>query len=68
MKVTKPIYQCRCDERLKTKDEESTRLAYTGLTYTGLLGELESVCSNQLSYGGTHVLGFCLSSSMFFFK
>jgi hypothetical protein len=26
----------RCDERLKTKDEESTRL-----TYTGLLGELE---------------------------
>ena len=26
----------RCDERLKTKAEESTRLAYTGL-----LGELE---------------------------
>ena len=26
----------RCDERLKTKDEESTRL-----TYTGLLEELE---------------------------
>ena len=36
MKVTKPIYQCRCDERLKTKDEESTRL-----THTGLIGELE---------------------------
>ena len=33
---TKPIYECRCDERLKTKAEESTRLAYTGL-----LGELE---------------------------
>ena len=32
----KPIYECRCDERLKTKAEESTRL-----TYTGLLGELE---------------------------
>jgi hypothetical protein len=32
----KPIYECRCDERLKTKAEESTRLAYTGL-----LGELE---------------------------
>ncbi len=32
----KPISECPCDERLKTKDEESTRLAYTGL-----LGELE---------------------------
>ena len=27
----KPIYECRCDERLKTKAEESTRLACTGL-------------------------------------
>ena len=25
------IYECRYDERLKTKTEESTRLAYTGL-------------------------------------
>jgi hypothetical protein len=25
------IYECRCDERLKTNAEESTRLAYTGL-------------------------------------
>ena len=33
---TRPIYECRCDERLKTKVEESTRL-----TYTGLFGELE---------------------------
>ena len=33
---TRPINECRCDERLKTKAEESTRLAYTGL-----LGELE---------------------------
>ena len=33
---TRPIYECRCDERLKTKAEESTRL-----TYTGLLGEPE---------------------------
>ena len=33
---TRPLYECRCDERLKTKAEESTRL-----TYTGLLGELE---------------------------
>jgi len=27
----RPIYECRCDERLKTKSEGSTRLAYTGL-------------------------------------
>ena len=34
---SKPMYEeCRCDERLKTKAEESTRLVYTGL-----LGELE---------------------------
>ncbi len=30
------IYEYRCDERLKTKTEESTRLSYTGL-----LGQLE---------------------------
>ena len=30
------MYECRYDERLKTKGEESTRLAYTEL-----LGELE---------------------------
>jgi hypothetical protein len=33
---TRPIYDCRCDERLKTKAEESTRL-----TYTGWIEELE---------------------------
>ncbi len=33
---TRPIYECRCDERLKTKSEKSTRLGYTGF-----LGELE---------------------------
>jgi len=27
----RPIYECRYDERLKTKSEEFTRLAYTGL-------------------------------------
>jgi hypothetical protein len=27
---TRPIYECRCDARLKTKAEESTRLTYTG--------------------------------------
>ncbi len=30
------MYECRCDERLKTKTEKSTRL-----TYTRLHGELE---------------------------
>ncbi len=35
---TRPIYECRCDERLKTKPEESTRL-----TWTGFLGELENL-------------------------
>jgi hypothetical protein len=29
-------FECRCDERLKPKGEESTCL-----TYTGLIGELE---------------------------
>jgi hypothetical protein len=32
---TRPRYECRCDERLKTKPEEST-----DLVYTGLIGEL----------------------------
>ena len=32
----RPIYECRCDERLKTKAKEFTRL-----TYTGLFGGLE---------------------------
>ena len=33
---TRPMYECRCDEGLKTKYEKSAHL-----TYTGLLGELE---------------------------
>ena len=32
----KPIYECRCNERLQTEDQEFTRLSYTGL-----LGGLE---------------------------
>jgi hypothetical protein len=27
---TRPIYECRCGERLQTKSEKSTRLGYTG--------------------------------------
>ena len=26
----RPIYECRCDERLQTKTNEFTRLVYTG--------------------------------------
>jgi hypothetical protein len=33
---TRLVYECRYDERLKTKDEKSVRL-----TYTGLVGEVE---------------------------
>ena len=29
--IRRLIYECRCDERLKTRDEGSTRLVYTGL-------------------------------------
>jgi len=32
----RPIYECRCDERLQTKSKEFIRLEYTGL-----LGGLE---------------------------
>ena len=28
---TRPIYDCRCDERLEPIDDESTCLGYTGL-------------------------------------
>ena len=31
MRPKRPIYDCRCHERLKPKDDESTCLAYTGL-------------------------------------
>jgi hypothetical protein len=30
---TRPINECRCDERLKTKAEESTRLAYVDCVF-----------------------------------
>jgi hypothetical protein len=33
---TKPIYECRCDERLKPKGEESTCLAYTVVENPGI--------------------------------
>ena len=36
VRVVQDLYECRCDERLKSKSEESTLLVYTGL-----FGELE---------------------------
>ena len=34
----RPIYECRFDERLKTKSEESTLLVYTGLINFNIIG------------------------------
>jgi hypothetical protein len=53
----KPISECRYDERLKTKDEESTRL-----TCTGLLGELEhlKIKTRLIDEKFTNVMGKCV--------
>ena len=53
----RPIYECRCDERLKTKVEESTRL-----TYTGLLGELEhlNIKTRLIDEKFASVMGECV--------
>ena len=56
------IHECRCDERLKTKGEGSTRLAYTGLSgglehlkiETRLRDErIESVNRGRTRHGGS---------------
>jgi hypothetical protein len=51
------MYECRCDERLKTKPEESTRLVYTGL-----LVELEhlKVKTTLIDEMLTSVMGECV--------
>jgi hypothetical protein len=36
---TRPINECRCDERLKTKTQESTLLEY--IVFLPMFGELE---------------------------
>jgi hypothetical protein len=43
---TRPIYECRCDERLKTNAEKSTRLAYMNLF----------IMNSQLFFFGTFFL------------
>ena len=54
---TRPIYECRCDERLKPKVEESTRLVYTGL-----FGELEhlKIETRLIDEKFTSVMGECV--------
>ena len=46
---TRSIYECQCDERLKTKVE-----GYTRLTYTGLCGGLEhlKIERDEVNRGG----------------
>jgi len=53
----RPIYECRCDERLKTKTEESTRLAYTWF-----LGELEhlKIMTRLIDEKLASVMGECV--------
>jgi hypothetical protein len=54
---TRPIHDCRCDERLKPKDDESTFL-----TYTGLLEELEylKIETRLIDEKLTSVMGECV--------
>jgi hypothetical protein len=54
---TRPINECRYDERLNTKGEESTRL-----TYTGLFGELENlkIKMRLIDEKFTSVMGECV--------
>ena len=44
------MYECRCDERLKTKVGKSTHI-----TYTGLLGDLEHLKTFDEDGVRTHV-------------
>ena len=50
--MTRPIYECRCDKRLKTKAQKSTHL-----TYTGFLGELEHLKTRLIDEMFASVMG-----------
>ena len=52
---TRPIYECRCDEKLKTKSEKSTRLAYTGF-----LGDLDNEQQRKYKISCTAALSYSL--------
>ena len=60
---TRPINECQCDERLKTKVEESTRLAYTGL-----LGELEHLQTKTTPNFVGSLLNFLLFLMILYFN
>jgi hypothetical protein len=54
----RPIYKCRCDGRLKSKEEGSTRLTYTGLR--GGLEHLKMKIETRLIIGKfVSVMGEC---------
>jgi hypothetical protein len=50
------IYECRCDERLKSKDEGSTRLGYTG--FHGRLEHLK-IETRLINERFVNVMGEC---------
>ena len=54
----RPIYECRCDERLKAVAEGSTRL-----TYTGLRGGLEplKIKARLINERFASVMGECVN-------
>jgi hypothetical protein len=54
------MYDCRCDERLKPKDDESTFL-----TYTGLIEELEylKIKTRLIDDKFASVMGECVIKS-----
>jgi len=54
---TRPIYDCRCDERLEPKDDESTFLAYTGLFEELEYLKIETRLTNKMF---TSVMGKCV--------
>ena len=51
------IYDCRCDERLKPKDDETTILAYTGLFEELEYLKIETRLTNKMF---TSVMGKCV--------
>ena len=53
----RPIYECRCDERLKTKAEESTRLTCTGLPVELEHLKIETTLINEMT---ASVTGECV--------
>jgi hypothetical protein len=58
--MIRPIYECRCDERPKTKSEEYTRLGHIGF-----MGELEhlKIKMRSIDERFTSVMGECVKLS-----